>query len=49
MEKIAEFSVGLTRILDPAGTVIGDLPAFADDPDELIALYRGMALTRAFE
>ena len=49
MEKIAEFSVGLTRILDPAGTVIGDLPAFADDPDELIALYRGMALTRAFD
>ncbi|MCT8974821.1 pyruvate dehydrogenase (acetyl-transferring) E1 component subunit alpha [Microbaculum marinisediminis] len=49
MTTIAEFSIGSTRILDPSGAVVGDLPDFASDRDELVALYRAMVLTRAFD
>jgi pyruvate dehydrogenase E1 component alpha subunit len=38
-----------TRFLSPAGEPLGALPAFAREPAPLIALYRAMALTRAFD
>jgi pyruvate dehydrogenase E1 component alpha subunit len=49
MRKVAEFAIQLTRILDPDGTAVDALPAFARDPKELAALYRGMVLTRTFD
>ncbi len=49
MTTIAEFTVTLTRYLDPAGVPVAPLPEFARDPDALLALYRGMVLTRAFD
>ncbi|MGD9536700.1 MAG: pyruvate dehydrogenase (acetyl-transferring) E1 component subunit alpha [Alphaproteobacteria bacterium] len=35
--------------LSPAGKPLAALPSFAQDPDVLRALYRGMVLTRAFD
>lgn len=49
MTRIAEFSIDATRILDPSGSVVDDLPTFAKDRDALAALYRAMVLTRAFD
>jgi 2-oxoisovalerate dehydrogenase E1 component alpha subunit len=49
MTTIAEFSVSSTRFLDPSGAAIAPLPDFARDPAALVALYRGMVLTRAFD
>jgi pyruvate dehydrogenase E1 component alpha subunit len=43
------FAISLTRYLDPSGKALAPLPPFADDSGELIALYRGMVLTRAFD
>jgi 2-oxoisovalerate dehydrogenase E1 component alpha subunit len=47
--KVASFDVFYTQILDPDGRVIGPLPPFARDPEELRAMYRLMVLTRAFD
>ncbi len=49
MTTVAEFTIESTRFLDPDGKTVGDLPAFAGDEDELIALYRAMVLTRTFD
>ncbi len=49
MSNVARFEIDYTRVLDPQGKVVGDLPAFARDPAALIALYRAMVLTRAFD
>jgi pyruvate dehydrogenase E1 component alpha subunit len=49
MSKVATFEIDYTRILDPQGRVVGDLPAFAHDPAVLADLYRAMVLTRAFD
>jgi pyruvate dehydrogenase E1 component alpha subunit len=49
MSKVASFEIDYTRVLDPEGRVVGTLPDFARDPDALIALYRAMVLTRAFD
>ncbi len=49
MTTIAEFTVTLTRYLDPAGVPVAPLPDFARDTDALLALYRGMVLTRTFD
>ena len=49
MTTIAEFTVSSTRFLDPSGAVVAPLPDFAHDPDALVALYRGMVLTRTFD
>jgi len=38
-----------TRYLDPDGRLLGTLPAWADDFDLLIRLYRQMVLTRLFD
>ena len=46
---VATFEVRHRQFLDPSGRPVGDLPAFAEDPDVLIALYRAMVLTRVFD
>src|SRR6516162_3313061 len=46
---IARFEVRRRSYLAPDGTVLRPLPGFASDTAVLIALYRGMVLTRAFD
>ena len=48
-EVVARFAIALRRCLDPAGRPVGPLPEFAADRDTLVALYRGMVLTRGFD
>jgi pyruvate dehydrogenase E1 component alpha subunit len=45
----ARFEVRYTRFLDPDGQPTGPLPAFAQDPQNLVADYRAMVLMRAFD
>ena len=45
----AKFSIRRTAYLDKDGKPLGALPEFADDPAELLALYRAMVLTRCFD
>jgi 2-oxoisovalerate dehydrogenase E1 component alpha subunit len=49
MTTVAQFSIGSTGFLDPAGTVTRPLPEFARSPSELTMLYRAMVLTRTFD
>ncbi len=49
MLTIAEFAIASTQYLDPSGEAIGPMPPFAQQPNELVALYRGMVLTRTFD
>ena len=46
---IARFEVRRRSYLAPDGSVLRPLPAFAADMPTLLALYRGMVLTRAFD
>jgi 2-oxoisovalerate dehydrogenase E1 component alpha subunit len=46
---IARFEVRRRSYLAPDGSVLRPLPAFAADVPTLLALYRGMVLTRAFD
>ena len=46
---IARFEVRRRSYLAPDGTVLRRLPHFASDTSALLSLYRGMALTRAFD
>src|SRR5256714_10974335 len=46
---IARFEVRRRSYLAPDGTVRSALPGFAADMPTLLALYRGMVLTRAFD
>src|SRR5919109_3888600 len=46
---IARFEVHRRSYLAPDGSVLRPLPAFAADLPTLLALYRGMVLTRAFD
>lgn len=48
-EVIATFEVRRTQFLQPDGTPTGPLPRWAEDPAELLALYRAMVLTRTFD
>jgi pyruvate dehydrogenase E1 component alpha subunit len=48
-EVVAAFEIRLTRFLDAEGRATGPLPAFAEDPAALLALYRGMVLARTFD
>ena len=38
-----------TRLLDPQGRPVAELPAWATDPELLLRLYRQMVLTRLFD
>ncbi len=49
MSIVASFEIAHTRVLGPDGKVEGELPPFARDRDALVALYRWMVLTRAFD
>jgi 2-oxoisovalerate dehydrogenase E1 component alpha subunit len=46
---IARFEVRRRSYLAPDGSVLRPLPAFASDSATLLALYRGMVLTRTFD
>ncbi len=49
MTTIAKFAISSTRFLDSTGSVVSQLPDFARDPANLVALYRAMILTRTFD
>lgn len=49
LNTVAEFHVDYLQYLDPTGTLIQPLPAFAEDTDELIRMYRMMTLVRVFD
>jgi len=46
---VARFEIRYSRFLDPKGKAVRPLPDFAADGAELVALYRGMVLARAFD
>jgi pyruvate dehydrogenase E1 component alpha subunit len=39
----------MNRVLDADGKVVGTMPEFARDPDELVRLYRALVLARTFD
>ncbi|HEU4618455.1 MAG TPA: thiamine pyrophosphate-dependent dehydrogenase E1 component subunit alpha, partial [Gammaproteobacteria bacterium] len=45
----ARFEIPFSRFVDERGRVVAPLPAFAEDPAELRAMYRACKLTRAFD
>ncbi len=49
MSTVATFEIGYSRILGPDGEAETAMPPFARDRDALVALYRWMVLTRAFD
>lgn len=49
MKTVAEFSIGYEQLLDGDGRAIGALPAFATDPEQMLAMYRMMVLCRLFD
>ncbi len=49
MDATGNPTVPCTRFLDPDGVVAAPLPAFAQQADALIQLYRDMVLTRVFD
>jgi pyruvate dehydrogenase E1 component alpha subunit len=46
---VASFEIGYTRYLGPDGEAVGELPAFAGEPRNLIPLYRAIVATRRFD
>ncbi|WP_133130479.1 pyruvate dehydrogenase (acetyl-transferring) E1 component subunit alpha [Legionella yabuuchiae] len=46
---VARFEIPFTHILDRHGEVSGELPAFAENKDILLNLYRTMVKTRVFD
>ena len=48
-KTVAEYHVDYLQILGPDGKAVGDMPAFARDPEELLKMYRLMSLTRVFD
>lgn len=49
MKSVAKFEISYTQFLDPQGQVVQPLPAFAQDPQELLTLFRYMLLLRTFD
>ena len=49
MALLANLAHSAKRFIDRAGAPVGPLPAFASDPQDLVALYRAMVLTRTFD
>ncbi len=47
--RAAGFEVDMTRHVGPGGEVLDELPAFVDEPGELVRMYRAMVLTRTFD
>ncbi len=48
-DRVAAFSIDLTRYLDPDGCALGPMPQFAEQPENLVPLYQAMLRTRAFD
>ena len=48
-KTIATFQIQYHQFLNPQGEVVQDLPQFANESAQLIALYRGMVLARSFD
>jgi len=46
---VASFGVDRTQYVNSEGSLAPVHPAFADDPDELVAMYEAMVLTRTFD
>ena len=49
MTTAASFQIEYLQFLDPHGKVVAPLPAFAQDPAALIALYKAMVLMRTYD
>ena len=49
MKTIAHFDIQYTQFLDDAGKLTQALPAWANDPETLVTLYRNMVLARVFD
>lgn len=49
MATVAHFEVHYTQYLNEKAEILDSLPPFAQDPKNLIPLYRAMALTRFFD
>jgi len=49
MTVVAKFEVSHSQFLDAHGKAVQPLPEFARDPGKLVALYRWMALMRAYD
>ena len=49
MAEAAAFKIEYTCLLDPKGQPVQTLPAFARQREEMVAMYRAMQLTRAFD
>ena len=49
MKPVASFQIGYSQFLDDHGKAVQALPAFARDPQTLVALYRWMTLMRAYD
>jgi pyruvate dehydrogenase E1 component alpha subunit len=48
-ETVAHFEIVRHRVIDPSGTALGPLPAFAEDREALKSLYRALVRTRTFD
>ena len=49
MKTVAEFSIQYRQVLNEHGELVSPLPAFAEDSQELVRMYRMMSLVRAFD
>ncbi len=49
LKTVASFTIPYLQCIDPKGKAVGELPAFAEDPEELLKMYRLMSLTRVFD
>jgi pyruvate dehydrogenase E1 component alpha subunit len=48
-ETVARYEIGYVRCLDLHGSAVAPLPDFARAPQNLVALYRALVRTRAFD
>lgn len=49
MKTVAQFAIGYVQLLDGDGRVAAPLPTFAEDADQMRAMYRMMVLCRLFD
>ena len=49
MTTVASFQIDCLRFIGPDGKTASGLPAFADDREAMVGLYRWMVLTRTFD
>lgn len=49
MTTISTFQVNYTQFIDPAGQPVAEMPPECREPSVLLAIYRTMVLTRAFD